>query len=555
MSAEILAFIQSQSGNQVQTSQNVNNSSQDNSQQGLFDSLFTSLTVQNEEAQENLTVPEMKIDEQSQVFTFSGNKSFPQSVIDILSGLKQPEILDVDGENVGELVDVRFELQETLSEVKNFVDDLKLKVDDVIDDVKNFVSEKFATLTEDFDAEDFIAQILNDEEFSEKLNSLPDETKQEVLNIINEAVNLLKNSDNLDTKAKVVKLLENITAHVQAPKVFAAQVDENAEVDDEFDETEEISDESVNASGLAGVVFHAVDNDNSVQAQDTKPEVNNSPSKSQAPNPQAQARNVQNEANVKISSENENVEPEANFSETLDTTEAEQENSNQNNNFSGNQQEDNNSGNFTQSRENFTSSRTSRARNDNRKVDTQNDNDKFSSSSTQKTQSHSTFQNFFEGVLSNQRTASRTSPLPLNLNTSANFTQSMTLRDGLVNVVRFIRADGVHKANVVIDPPALGRISVELTSGSSGVEASIKVASEQIRNLIQDQLDQLRMNLSQQGVQVAEFTVDVQQDNSGSQQQNSQQGNQERNFFTIADDEETEEFRVDLEDGLLYWVA
>ena len=554
MSAEILAFIQSQSGNQVQTSQNVNNSSQDNSQPGLFDSLFTSLTVQDEEAQEILTVPEMKIDEQSQVFTFSGNKSFPQSVIDILSGLKQPEILDVDGENVDELVDVRFELQETLSEVKNFVNDLKDKVDDVIDDVKNFVSEKFATLTEDFDAEDFIAQILNDEEFSEKLNSLPDETKQEVLNIINEAVNLLKNSDNLDTKAKAVKLLENITAHVQAPKVFAAQVDENAEVDDEFDETEEISEESVNASGLAGVVFHAVDNDNSVQAQDTKPEVNNSPSKSQAPNPQAQARNVQNEANVKISSENENVEPEANFSETLDTTEAEQENSNQNNNFSGNQQEDNNSGNFTQSRENFTSSRTSRARSDNRKVDAQNDNDKFSSS-TQKTQSHSTFQNFFEGVLSNQRTASRTSPLPLNLNTSANFTQSMTLRDGLVNVVRFIRADGVHKANVVIDPPALGRISVELTSGSSGVEASIKVASEQIRNLIQDQLDQLRMNLSQQGVQVAEFTVDVQQDNSGSQQQNSQQGNQERNFFTIADDEETEEFRVDLEDGLLYWVA
>ena len=131
----------------------------------------------------------------------------------------------------------------------------------------------------------------------------------------------------------------------------------------------------------------------------------------------------------------------------------------------------------------------------------------------------------------------------------------MTLRDGIINVVRFIRADGVHKANVVIDPPALGRISVELTSGSSGVEASIKVASEQIRNLIQDQLDQLRMNLSQQGVQVAEFTVDVQQDNSGNQQQNSQQGNQDRNFFTIADDEEPEEFRVDLEEGLLYWVA
>ena len=150
--------------------------------------------------------------------------------------------------------------------------------------------------------------------------------------------------------------------------------------------------------------------------------------------------------------------------------------------------------------------------------------------------------------------------MPLNLQSSgANFTQSTTLRDGLINVVRFIRADGVHKANVVIDPPALGRISVELTSGSSGVEASIKVASEQVRNLIQDQIEQLRMNLSQQGVQVAEFTVDVQQDNSGSQQQNSnsQGDNQSRRFIGIssAEDEEPEEFRINLEDGLLYWVA
>ena len=70
-----------------------------------------------------------------------------------------------------------------------------------------------------------------------------------------------------------------------------------------------------------------------------------------------------------------------------------------------------------------------------------------------------------------------------------------------------------------------GRISVELTSSSSGVEASIKVASEQIRQLVQDQLTQLRMNLSEQGVQVAEFTVDVQQDNqqgNGSQNENQQ---------------------------------
>ena len=111
----------------------------------------------------------------------------------------------------------------------------------------------------------------------------------------------------------------------------------------------------------------------------------------------------------------------------------------------------------------------------------------------------------------------------------------------------------------MVDPPALGRISVELTSGTSGVEASIKVASEQIRQLVQDQLTELRMNLSQQGVQVAEFTVDVftgQQDSSGQQQNNPRQ--QERGVFDFIgndDDDDTEEFRVDLEEGLLWWVA
>ncbi len=122
--------------------------------------------------------------------------------------------------------------------------------------------------------------------------------------------------------------------------------------------------------------------------------------------------------------------------------------------------------------------------------------------------------------------------------------------------MRFIRADGVQKASVVIDPPALGRISVELTSNSSGVEASIKVASEQIRQIVQDQLIQLRDNLSQQGVQVSEFTVDVQQDNrhGGGNYQGDNQRRQ--NFaFNGIDEEETEEFRIDIEEGLLYWVA
>ena len=540
MSAEILTFIQAQSGNQAQNLQQTS-SQQENSQPGLFDSIIAGLTVQDEE---DIAMPP-EIETQPQTFTFSKNNSFSQSVIDMLAEIT-PEVLNIDDENG--ILDVKFNLPENLDEIKNFIAEAKQKVDAAIDDVKAFVSEKLETVSEDFDAEEIIAQLLNDDDFNEKLNALPEETKQEVLCVLNEAVNALKNFGSSDVKAKVVNLLDNITEKIQAPKIYDAKLDKFDDNKDDKQDDEENSDVEANNSGLAGVVVFAADDKNiNVEA---KPETHNIPVKNNV-----QARNVQREnpeVTIKAANENETAKPETNFSEVLDTTEAEHENSNQNN-FAGNQQDDNNSDNFTQPRENFTAQRNSRTRNDSRKVDARNDNNN-SSSSTQRTQSHSNFQSYFEGVLINRRTASRTSPMPLNLRTSANFTQSATLRDGLINVVRFIRADGVHKANVVIDPPALGRISVELTSGTSGVEASIKVASEQIRQLVQDQLDQLRMNLSQQGVQVAEFTVDVQQDNSGSQQQNSQQGNQQGRFFVEAD-EEPEEFRVDLEEGLLYWVA
>ena len=204
---------------------------------------------------------------------------------------------------------------------------------------------------------------------------------------------------------------------------------------------------------------------------------------------------------------------------------------------------------FTQSN---ARSRTSRP--DSRRTNTEASSQPERTSTTHRTNN---FQAFFQGAITSRRvSAAQNISEPMNIRESYNFTQAQTLRNGIVNVVRFIRADGVQRARVIVDPPALGRISVELTSGTSGVEASIKVSSEQIRQLVQDQLSELRMNLSRQGVQVAEFTVDVQQDNS--QGQNSGQQDQERrqvNIFDRSNDDEPEEFRVDLEDGLLYWVA
>ncbi|MDR2180152.1 MAG: flagellar hook-length control protein FliK [Synergistaceae bacterium] len=177
------------------------------------------------------------------------------------------------------------------------------------------------------------------------------------------------------------------------------------------------------------------------------------------------------------------------------------------------------------------------------------------------------FDQFFEGILS-RRGSVRFDPDSLGMDSSGMdslgegldlaretpLSRNEALREGLDNVVRFIRTSGEQKASLIVDPPALGRVSVELTSSATGLEASIKVGSEQIRQLVQDQLVQLRLTLAQQGVQLTQFSVDVQQD-SGQRQQQQNTG-QRRQFVEPGEEEEGQTvFRVDLDKGLLYWVA
>lgn len=168
------------------------------------------------------------------------------------------------------------------------------------------------------------------------------------------------------------------------------------------------------------------------------------------------------------------------------------------------------------------------------------------------------FEQFFDGVMSRRQTDMRGGAMQLAKETP--LSQNEALREGLDNVVRFIRTSGEQKASLIVDPPALGRISVELTSSTSGLDASIKVSSEQVRQLVQDQIAQLRLSLAQQGVQLTHFSVDVQQDDTQQRRGTEQQGRRKRHGGPGADgqDEAQDEpasFRVDLSQGLLYWLA
>ena len=166
------------------------------------------------------------------------------------------------------------------------------------------------------------------------------------------------------------------------------------------------------------------------------------------------------------------------------------------------------------------------------------------------------FQSFFDGILENRRLAQ--SAAPLELTRSALSNPGEVLREGVENVVRFARINGEQRASLIVDPPALGRLTVELASGTSGLEASIKVSSEQVRYLVQDQIVQLRMSLAQQGVQLAHFSVDVQQDDGRRQQGFERgQGSRRRRGGVSGEDDEAANavFRVDLNEGLLHWIG
>ena len=134
------------------------------------------------------------------------------------------------------------------------------------------------------------------------------------------------------------------------------------------------------------------------------------------------------------------------------------------------------------------------------------------------------------------------------------------LEDGVQQVVRFLRAEGRQSAGIIVDPPALGRIEIELVSLAKTVEASIKVSSEQVRQLVQDHITILRNHLEQQGVHLGEFVVDL-RDNSkgGTGREGFGRDSGRRGGASSRDEAEAVEaplsFRMDLEHGMLYLLA
>ncbi len=132
--------------------------------------------------------------------------------------------------------------------------------------------------------------------------------------------------------------------------------------------------------------------------------------------------------------------------------------------------------------------------------------------------------------------------------------------DGVTTMLQFLRDEGISEARIVVEPPALGRIDVSLQATASGVEAVFKVDNEHLKQVLQQQLDSLKNSLEAQGIHVSGLAVDIKNRDDHRRQDAQGTNRKVRRVGGVegAGDEDGEEprlVRLDLEKGLLHWIA
>lgn len=133
--------------------------------------------------------------------------------------------------------------------------------------------------------------------------------------------------------------------------------------------------------------------------------------------------------------------------------------------------------------------------------------------------------------------------------------------EGLSSVLTFMKDEGTSEARIVVEPPALGRIDVSLQASSSGVEAVFKVDNEHLKQMLQQQMDLLKTSLQAQGIHVSGLAVDIKNrddqrgrgDLYGTNKKIRRMGGVDAADEDLA--EGTRLVRLDLEKGLLHWLA
>lgn len=145
--------------------------------------------------------------------------------------------------------------------------------------------------------------------------------------------------------------------------------------------------------------------------------------------------------------------------------------------------------------------------------------------------------------------------------TAYTLNRELAFSDGVNTVLEFMRTDGTTEARIVVEPPALGHIDVSLRASSAGMEATFKVDNEHLKQVLQQQIDILKSSLESQGIHVSALAVDIRnKDDQKGREATYGNSKKSRGIGGVDDiddaaDTETSLVRLDLEKGLLHWVA
>lgn len=84
--------------------------------------------------------------------------------------------------------------------------------------------------------------------------------------------------------------------------------------------------------------------------------------------------------------------------------------------------------------------------------------------------------------------------------------------------VMWMNKQGIQQAEIHLDPPELGSLTVKVSVDADVATVSFVAASAQVKELLEGQVQRLREMMAQQGVELAEVDVNVSQQEGGSQQ-------------------------------------
>ncbi|MCC0563449.1 flagellar hook-length control protein FliK [Brevibacillus borstelensis] len=116
-----------------------------------------------------------------------------------------------------------------------------------------------------------------------------------------------------------------------------------------------------------------------------------------------------------------------------------------------------------------------------------------------------------------------------------------------VKQMKLTQVDGVHEARLILYPQSLGQVDVKITSHNGMITAHFSAETTAGKELLDNQLPQLRAALTQQGLQVDRLEVNQQQQ-AGSlpfQQQQRERQQQQNNENQQSDRQDKAEFSLD----------